>query len=85
MGRILHEEIGRLPGSYRAAVVVCYLEGLTQEQAARQLRLAESTVRGRLARARKMLGCRLTRRGVSPSVGLLALGTAADMAAAPRG
>ncbi len=65
LGRILHEEIDRLPGSYRAAVVTCYLEGMTQEQAARQLRLAESTVRGRLARARKLLGSRLTRRGVS--------------------
>ena len=82
VGRILHEEIGRLPGSYRTAVVVCYLEGLTQEQAARQLRLEETTIRGRLARARKLLGCRLARRGVSPSVGLLALGNAADMAVA---
>ena len=43
-GRILHEEIVRLPGSYRAAVVACYLEGLTQAEAACQLRLAESTV-----------------------------------------
>jgi RNA polymerase sigma factor (sigma-70 family) len=81
LGRILHEEIGRLPGSYRTAVVVCYLEGMSQEQAARQLHLAESTMRGRLARARKLLGCRLTRRGVSLSVGLLALGNAADTAA----
>jgi RNA polymerase sigma factor (sigma-70 family) len=72
-GRILHEEIGRLPGSYRAAVVACYLEGLTHAQAARQLRLAESTVRGRLARARKLLGHRLTRRGIAQAVGLLAL------------
>ena len=77
LGRILHEEIGRLPGSYRAAVVVCYLEGMTQEQAARQLHLAESTVRGRLARARKLLGHRLTRRGVSLSTGLLAMDTVA--------
>jgi RNA polymerase sigma factor (sigma-70 family) len=80
LGSILHEEIGRLPSSYRAAVVVCYLEGMTQEQAARQLRLAESTVRGRLARARKLLAHRLTRRGVSLSTGLLALGTVADAA-----
>ena len=34
LGRVLHEEIDRLPGSYRAAVVACYLEGLTQAQAA---------------------------------------------------
>ncbi len=80
--RILHEEIGRLPGSYRSAVVTCYLEGMTQEQAARQLRLAESTVRGRLARARKLLARRLTLRGVALSTGLLALGTLADAATA---
>jgi RNA polymerase sigma-70 factor (ECF subfamily) len=73
LGRALHEEIGRLPGSYRSAVVACYLEGLTQEQAARRLRLTESTVRGRLARARKLLGQRLARRGVAPAVGLAAL------------
>jgi RNA polymerase sigma factor (sigma-70 family) len=82
LGRILHEEIGRLPGSYRTAVVVCYLEGMTSEQAARQLHLGESTMRGRLARARKLLGCRLARRGVSLSVTLLALGNAPDTAAA---
>ncbi len=87
LGCILHEEIGRLPGSYRAAVVVCYLEGMTQEQAARQLSLAESTVRGRLARARKLLGQRLNRRGVSLSTAPLALGNvgdAAKLAAATR-
>jgi RNA polymerase sigma factor (sigma-70 family) len=87
LGRILHEEIGRLPGSYRDAVVVCYLEGMTHEQAARQLRLSESTVRGRLARARKLLGHRLNRRGVSLSTAALALGNvddAAKVAAATR-
>ena len=77
-GRILHEEIDRLPGSYRAAVVACYLEGLTQAQAAHQLRLAESTVRGRLARARKLLGHRLSRRGIAPAVGLTALESIAE-------
>jgi len=75
--QVLHEEIDRLPLPYRSAVVVCYLEGMSQSQAARQLRLAESTIRGRLARARRMLGQRLTRRGIALSAGLLALnGTA---------
>jgi RNA polymerase sigma factor (sigma-70 family) len=83
MGRVLHEEIARLPSSYRTAVVVCYLEGQTQAQAARELQLAESTVRGRLARARKLLGQRLTRRGIVLSTGLLALETAKDAVAAP--
>jgi RNA polymerase sigma factor (sigma-70 family) len=76
--RVLHEEIDRLPHPYRAAIVVCYLEGLSQAQAAHQLRVAESTVRGRLARARKLLGRRLIRRGVAPSMGLAALNNPTD-------
>ena len=72
LSRILHEEIGRLPSSYRVVIVTCYVEGLTQAQAASRLRLAESTVRGRLARARTLLSHRLSRRGVAPAVGLLA-------------
>ena len=31
---ILHEEIERLPAKYRAPIVLCYLEGMTQDQAA---------------------------------------------------
>ncbi len=83
--RILHEEIERLPGTYRAAVVACYLEGLTHEQAARRFQLAESTVRGRLARARKLLGNRLSRRGVAPAVGLVALEDIAGASVGPEG
>ena len=30
----MHEEIDRLPGAYRSAVVVCYLQGKSQAQAA---------------------------------------------------
>ncbi|MFI5458790.1 MAG: sigma-70 family RNA polymerase sigma factor [Isosphaerales bacterium] len=79
--QVLHEEIDRLPRPYRSAVVVCYLEGMSQAQAAGQLKLAESTIRGRLARARKLLGQRLTRRGVTLSAGLLALGTSTNASA----
>jgi RNA polymerase sigma factor (sigma-70 family) len=71
--QVIHQEIDRLPGSYRAVVVVCYLEGMTQSQAAQELRLAESTVRGRLARARRLLGQRLARRGLALTTGLVAL------------
>src|SRR4051812_36062935 len=59
---LLHEEIDRLPQAYRAAVVLCYLEGMSQEAAARQLRITADAVRGRLARARKMLRERMVRR-----------------------
>ena len=34
---VTDEEIARLPSRYRLAIVLCYLDGLTQEQAARRL------------------------------------------------
>jgi RNA polymerase sigma factor (sigma-70 family) len=61
----LHEEVARLPGKYRAAVVLCYFEGLTREQAADQLRLPAGTVGSRLARGRDILRDRLRRRGLT--------------------
>jgi RNA polymerase sigma factor (sigma-70 family) len=68
---ILHQELNRLPEKYRAAVVLCDLEGLTQEQAAHQLGWPDGTVRSRLARGRERLRDRLTRRGLAPC-GILA-------------
>jgi len=69
---IIHDEVNRLPESYRAAVVLCYLEGQTHEEAARQLGWPVGTVKGRLARAKEILRARLTRRGLAiPSSTLL--------------
>ncbi|MGC8641819.1 MAG: sigma-70 family RNA polymerase sigma factor [Isosphaeraceae bacterium] len=79
---ILHDEINRLPGSLRAPIVLCYLEGLTYAAAARQLGLSEKAIRGRLARARKRLHQRLSRRGVTVPAGLLAAGAAGHAQAA---
>jgi RNA polymerase sigma factor (sigma-70 family) len=67
----VHEEVGRLPDKYRAAVVLCYLEGLTHEQAASQLGWPVGTVRSRLAWAREKLRSRLVRRGLAPSAALI--------------
>jgi RNA polymerase sigma factor (sigma-70 family) len=67
----LHNEIGRLPVSFRLPVVLCYFEGLTVEEAARQLQWPHGTVRSRLARARDKLRIGLTRSGVAlPAAGL---------------
>jgi RNA polymerase sigma factor (sigma-70 family) len=65
---MLHEEIGRLPDRYRTPVVLCYLEGLTHEEAARQLGWPIGTVGVRLMRARERLRARLTRRGLASSL-----------------
>jgi hypothetical protein len=74
-----------LPERYRAAVVVCYLEGKTNVEAARLLGCAAGTVKSRLARARELLRSRLARRGVTLSAGLLASILAERAAAAvPR-
>ena len=64
---IVHQEVSRLPEKYRAPVVLCYLEGLTHDEAAARLSWPVGTVRSRLARARDRLRDRLTRRGVTAS------------------
>jgi RNA polymerase sigma factor (sigma-70 family) len=63
---VLHEELGRLPERYRAAVVLCYLQGLTCGAAARQLGWPVGTVKSRLSRGRERLLRRLIHRGLGP-------------------
>src|SRR5215469_9881385 len=74
----LDEEVRRLPMGYRLPVVLCCLEGLSQEEAARRLGWSAGSVKGRLERGRKRLHERLARRG-------LALGAALALAEACRG
>jgi len=72
LSAILHEELQRLPDRYRAPLVLCYLQGMTQDQASEHLDLAKGTLKGRLERARLLLRGRLARRGLAPAVVLLA-------------
>jgi RNA polymerase sigma factor (sigma-70 family) len=69
---ILDEEVNRLPKKCRRAFVLCYLEGLTNEQAAAQIGCPLGTVLSGLSRARGLLRARLTRRGLTLTAGLLA-------------
>jgi RNA polymerase sigma factor (sigma-70 family) len=69
---VLDEEVGRLPEKYRLPFVLCYLEGVTNEEAARRLRCPKGTILSRLSRARERLRGRLVRRGVELSGAALA-------------
>jgi RNA polymerase sigma factor (sigma-70 family) len=80
---VVHEEVQRLPDAYRSAVVLCYLEGNTNEEAARVLRRPVGTVKSRLTRARELLRTRLTRRGLAVSAGAVGAVLAADATPAP--
>ncbi len=60
----LHAEIERLPEKYRVPIVLCYLEGLTHEQAAGRLRWPLGTVKIRLSRAREQLRVQLEKQGL---------------------
>jgi RNA polymerase sigma factor (sigma-70 family) len=61
---VLDEEMGQLPEKWRLPLVLAYLEGRSQDEAAVHLGWSKSTFIRRLDEARQALGRRLSRRGV---------------------
>ncbi|HEX5269669.1 MAG TPA: sigma-70 region 4 domain-containing protein [Gemmataceae bacterium] len=68
---LFDKEVSRLPAKDRAALVLCYVQGLSREEVARRLRRPPRSIGGRLARARRLLRARLARRGVRTSAAAL--------------
>jgi RNA polymerase sigma factor (sigma-70 family) len=71
---ILDEELLGLPDRYRAPLVLCYLQGATRDEAARELGCPLATVKTRLERGRDRLHRALRRRGLTLSAALTAAG-----------
>jgi RNA polymerase sigma factor (sigma-70 family) len=68
----LDRELNRLPDRYRAAVVLCELEGKPRKEVAHKLGIPEGTLSSRLAQAKKLLGQRMSRYGSVAVMALLA-------------
>ncbi|MGE3809345.1 MAG: sigma-70 family RNA polymerase sigma factor [Gemmataceae bacterium] len=69
---VVDDELRHLPHRYRAPLVLCYLEGKTNEQAARELGWPTGSMSRRLDKGRELLRARLQRRGLALSSAALA-------------
>jgi RNA polymerase sigma factor (sigma-70 family) len=79
---VLDDALASLPPRYRVPLVLCYLEGKTQEEVARLLGRPLGTVRSWLLRGRVLLRARLAHRGVRLSGGAVAAALLANSAGA---
>jgi RNA polymerase sigma factor (sigma-70 family) len=79
---IVDEEVRRLAEVYRLPVILCCLEGRSQEEAARLLGWTPGSVKGRLERGRARLHERLVRRGLTLAAALAAAELSRGLASA---
>jgi RNA polymerase sigma factor (sigma-70 family) len=82
---VIDEEVGRLPEKFRVPVVLCYFQGKSHEQAARELGCPKRSLTSRVARARELLRIQLVRRGLALSAGALITALGEKAAAVPVG
>ena len=80
---VLDQELAALPERYRAAVVLCELEGLTRKEAAARLGWSEGEVAGQLSRGRALLARRLSRHGLVGSTAGVGLASGGAIASVP--
>ena len=66
----LDDALAKLPGSLRDPLVLCYLDGLTRDEAATALGCSANVLKGRLERGRERLRRHLERRGLALPVAL---------------
>ena len=92
--RVVDDELARLPDRLRLPVLLCCVQGMTRDEAARRLGWSDGALKGRLERGRRRLAARLAARGLGPAAAFLAplaagavpadlLARTADQAAAP--
>jgi RNA polymerase sigma factor (sigma-70 family) len=72
---IVDRELASLPEKYRAPLLLCCLQGLARDEAARQLGWTLGLLKSRLEQARELLRDRLSRRGLALPAALLSVGT----------
>src|SRR5262249_55478578 len=70
--QVLHEELSGLSERLRVPLVLCYLQGKTQDETAALLGMSKGTLKRRLECGRALLRQRLVRRGVGSAAVLLA-------------
>ncbi|MGE3807455.1 MAG: RNA polymerase sigma factor [Gemmataceae bacterium] len=80
---LIDQEMDTMPEKYRLPLVLCYLQGKTNEQAARELGWPVGSISKKLAQGRQLLRTRLQRRGVVYTIPLAAWITAEARAAPP--
>jgi RNA polymerase sigma factor (sigma-70 family) len=82
MRAVVDEELQKLPCAYRESLIRCYLQGQTNEEAARALGWPAGSMSRHLTRARELLRERLVRRGIALPTGLTAALITGQLAAA---